>query len=206
MRKFIFAMPLILIAVAIAVYFILIPQIYGETISVIDWLMADSKKIIGMLSKGNVSLPQMRGIFMLEIFWWIWSALFVTSLFFVGKRLQNPEEKFVDNAALIKNEPYIAVQNVLDVLRQYPTTDKLEEVINSVKKLADRLAIESSFGQGDSNIIDCEKNIATLLNSLSNFAENFQVGDSAENAEKIMEVVKNVNSLLSLRTNLEKRR
>ena len=103
MRKFIFAMPLILIAVAIAVYFILIPQIYGETISVIDWLMADSKKIIGMLSKGNFGLPQMRGILALEIFWWIWLALFVASLFFVGKRLQNPEEKFVDNAALIKN-------------------------------------------------------------------------------------------------------
>ena len=206
MGKFIFAMPLILIAVAIAVYFILIPQIYGETISVIDWLMADSKKIIGMLSKGNFGLPQMRGILALEIFWWIWLALFVASLFFVGKRLQNPEEKFVDNAALIKNEPYVAVQNVLDVLRQYPTTDKLEEVINSVKKLADRLAVESSFGRGDSNITDCEKNIATLLNSLSTFAENFQVGDSAENAEKIMDVVKNLNSLLSLRTNLEKRR
>ena len=203
MGKFIFAMPLILIAVAIAVYFILIPQIYGETISVIDWLMADSKKIIGMLSKGNFGLPQMRGILALEIFWWIWLALFVASLFFVGKRLQNPEEKFVDNAALIKNEPYVAVQNVLDVLRQYPTTDKLEEVINSVKKLADRLAVESSFGRGDSNITDCEKNIATLL---STFAENFQVGDSAENAEKIMDVVKNLNSLLSLRTNLEKRR
>ena len=93
-----------------------------------------------------------------------------------------------------------------DVLRQYPTTDKLEEVINSVKKLADRLAVESSFGRGDSNITDCEKNIATLLNSLSTFAENFQVGDSAENAEKIMDVVKNLNSLLSLRTNMEKRR
>ena len=206
MGKLIFAMPILLVLVAIGVYYILIPQIYGETISVIDWLLADSTKIMSMLRVGNLNLPKLRGIFALEIFWWIWSALFVTSLFFVGKRLQNPEKKFSDNAVLIKKEPYIMVQTSLDILRQYPTTDKLEEAINSVKKLAERLAIESDFGHGDSNIIDCEKNIATLLNSLSTFAKNFRIGDSAENAEKIAEIVKNLNSLLSLRSNLEKRR
>lgn len=206
MGKFIFAMPILLVLVAIGVYFILIPQIYGETISVVDCLLADIKKITSVLRSGNMMMPKFRGIFVLEIFWWIWSALFIASLFFVGKRLQNPDEKFADNAVMIKNEPYIAVQTVLDILKQNPKQEHLEEVIFAVKKLSDRLAIESDFGRGDSNVTDCENNIATLLNSLSTFAENFQAGDPSENAEKIMEVVKNLNSLLSLRSNLEKRR
>ena len=206
MGRFIFATPILLVLVAIAVYFILIPQIYGETISVVDCLLADSKNIGGMLRSGSIGMPKIRGIFLLEIFWWVWSALFVLSLFFVGKRLQNPAENFADNATMIKKEPYIAVQNALDILKQNPKQEHLEEVIIAVKKLSDRLANESDFGRGDSNVTDCENNIATLLNSLSTFAENFQSGDSEENAEKIMEVVKNLNSLLSLRSNLEKRR
>ena len=206
MGRFIFATPILLVLVAIAFYFILIPQIYGETISVVDCLLTDSQKIAGMLRSGSIGMPKIRGIFLLEIFWWVWSALFVLSLFFVGKRLQNPAENFADNATMIKKEPYIAVQNALDILKQNPKQEHLEEVIIAVKKLSDRLANESDFGRGDSNVTDCENNIATLLNSLSTFAENFQSGDSEENAEKIMEVVKNLNSLLSLRSNLEKRR
>lgn len=71
-------------------------------------------------------MPKVRGIMALEIFWCIWSALFVASLFFVGKHLQNFEEKFSEDAVIIKNDPYLAMQDVLDALRTTENSDELK--------------------------------------------------------------------------------
>lgn len=206
MGKFIFVTPILLVLLAVVVYFVFIPQVYGETVSIVDWLLTDSQKILSMLRKGSLEMPRIREIVALEIFWWVWLALFVASLFFVGKRLQNPEKIFSSTAILKNHEPHVLVQNSLSILRQYSATDELEEVIGFVKKLSDRLANESDFGRGNPDVIDCENDIANLISLLSFSAKSFQTGDSGDNAKEILKIVKSINSLLASRSNLEKHR
>lgn len=202
----IFLTPIILVAAAISVYFVLIPKIYGDAVPFADWFLSDSAKIINSMHGGGKSLPSVGGIVALEIFWRVWFVLFVTSLFFVGKRLHNPEKKFSEDAVMIKNDPYLAVQDALDRLQRNDISDELDEVIDSVKKLSDKLYYESDFGLGDSNVTDCENEIAKLLKSLVSSAKNLKDGNFEENLKNLKALIDSVNSLLNVRANLEKRR
>lgn len=206
MGRFIFLIPVILIVIAISFYFIFLPKIYGDTIPITDYFFADSAKIISSLHTGSKSLPLVDRIVALEIFWRVWIVLFITSLFFVGKRLHNPPKEFSQYAIMIKNDPYLASQDALDRLQMKAISHELVEVIDSVKKLSNKLYYESDFGLGDSNVTDCENEIAKSLKSLVTTAKNLQDGNFEENLKRIEELINSVNSLLSIRANLEKRR
>lgn len=206
MGKWIFFVPVLLIIAAVAVYFVLIPKIYGETIPIVDWFIADSTQITKSLNAGNVSLPKIRGIVVLEIFWWIWSILFVTSLFFVGKRLQNPDEAFSEYAVMVGDDPYLTVHDALIMLNRHSSSEELNEVSRSLKKLSERLQQESDFGRGNPDVINCENEIAELLKQLVLLAKNFQVDNSGENIRTAVTLIERINSLLSVRADLEKKR
>ncbi|MGN0422613.1 MAG: serine/threonine protein kinase, partial [Lachnospiraceae bacterium] len=110
MNKFVFIIPVIILLVGIAAYFIVVPNIYGRVVSFVDWLFTDPQNIIDTLRDPNAVLPQVNSIIGMRIFWWIWLAGLITSLFFVGKQLQAKPEPNAANAILTKKEPYLMIQ------------------------------------------------------------------------------------------------
>lgn len=207
-NKFVFFIPVIILLVGIAAYFIVIPNIYGKVVSFIDWLFTDPENIINTLRDPNAVLPKTNIIIGIRIFWWVWLASLISSLFFVGKQLQAKPEPNAANAILTKEEPYLMIQDVTSALKQLKTrrsSRQLDSLIYSVKKLEEKLSVESDFGYGKSPVITCENNIARQIQFLLDTVPCIENGDFEENLKAMNTAVMNINSLLRKRIELKKR-
>lgn len=205
MNKFVFVIPVIILLVGVIAYFIVIPNIYGRVVSFVDWLFTDPQNIIDTLRDPNAVLPQVNSIIGIRIFWWVWLAGLITSLFFVGKQLQAKPEPNAANAILTKKEPYLMIQDVTDALKQLKArrnSKQLDSLIYSVKKLEEKLSVESDFGYGKSSVINCENNIARQIQFLLDTAPCIENGNFEENLKAMNTAVMNINSLLRRRIEL----
>lgn len=208
MNKFVFVIPVIILLVGAIAYFVVIPNIYGRVVSFVDWLFTDPQNIIDTLRDPNAVLPQVNSIIGIRIFWWVWLAGLITSLFFVGKQLQAKPEPNAANAILTKKEPYLMIQDVTDALKQLKArrnSKQLDSLIYSVKKLEEKLSVESDFGYGKSSVINCENNIAKQIQFLLDTVPCIENGNFEENLQAMNTAVMNINSLLRRRIELKKR-
>ncbi len=208
MNKFVFFIPVIILLIGIAAYFIVVPNIYGKVVSFADWLFTDPQNIINTLRDPNAVLPQVNNIIKMRIFWWVWLAGLITSLFFVGKQLQAKPEPNAANAILTKKEPYLMIQDVTDALKLLKArrnSKQLDSLMYAVKKLEEKLSVESDFGYGKSAVINCENNIARQIQFLLDTVPCIENGDFEENIKAMNTAVMNINSLLRKRIELKKK-
>ena len=208
MGKFVFAIPVVILLIGIIAFFIVVPSIYGKVISFVDWIFTDHQNIIDTLRDSNAVLPKVYGIIGIRIFWWVWLAGLITSLFFVGKQLHAKPEPNAVNAILTKKEPYLMIQDVNDALKQLKTrtsSKQLDSLLYAVKQLEEKLSVESDFGYGKGAIINCENNIARQLQFLIDTIPVIENGDFEENLKAMNTAIMNINSLLRRRIELRKR-
>ncbi|WP_279155528.1 serine/threonine-protein kinase [Thomasclavelia cocleata] len=208
MNKFVFFIPVIILLVGVVAYFIVIPNIYGKVIWFVDWSFTDLENIINTLCAPNAVLPKVNSIISMRIFWWVWLAGLISSLFFVGKQLQAKPKSNATNAILTKKEPYLMIQDVTDALKQLKTrrsSHQLDSLIYSMKKLEEKLSVESDFGYEKSAVINCENNIARQIQFLLDTVFCVENGDFEENLKAINTTVMNINSLLRRRIELKKK-
>lgn len=100
------------------------------------------------------------------------------------------------------------IQNVTNQLKQLKiqrSSQQLDSLIYSIKKLEEKLSVESDFGYGESTVIDCENNIAKQIEFLLDNVSGIENGDFEENIKKMNVCVMNINSLLCRRSELKKR-
>ena len=206
--KVIFAAPIILLLMGAIAYFIIIPSIYGQVVSFIDWLVSDPENIIETLRDPNAAFGKANYIIAIRIFWYIWLAGFIASLYFVGRQFQKKPEPNAVDALLVKKEPYLMVQDIAAGLKEVALTNKdveLKKFISSVKRLEERLSIESDFGYGKSSVINCENEIARQLQYILESVPYITSGDMSANIMELNKALTNINSLLRKRTELKKR-
>lgn len=142
-----------------------------------------------------------------RIFWCCWFVVFTISLFFVGKQFQMVSEPDSKNAILVKKEPYFLVCDIFDSLELLKVSNK-EEIKSlkiSMKKLKERLSIESDFGYGDSTVIDCENIIAQKLDTLKMMANSLDEENLESEVEAMNHNIKSINLLLKKRVELKKK-
>lgn len=207
MNKFVFFVPVVILLVGIAAYFIVFPNMCGKVVSFVDWLFIDPENIINTLRDPNTVFPKGNSIIGMRIFWWVWLASLISSLFFVGKQLHAKPEPNATNAILTKKEPYLMIQDVTAALKQLKNrrnSYQLDSLVYSVKKLEEKLSVESDFGYGKNAVINCENNIARQIEFLLDTVPCVENGDFEENLEAMNTAVMNINSLLRKRTELKK--
>lgn len=208
MGKFVFAIPVGILLIGIIAFFIVVPNIYGKAVSFVDWIFTDPQNIIDTLRDSNAVLPKAYSIIGIRIFWWVWLAGWITSLFFVGKKLHAKPEPNATNALLTKKEPYLMIQDVNDALKQLKTqtsSKQLDSLLYAVKRLEEKLSVESDFGYGKGAVINCENNIARQLQFLIDTIPIVKNGDFEENLKAMNTAIMNINSLLRRRIELKKR-
>lgn len=206
--KGIYIAPILILFIGIIAYFIVIPKIYGNVVSFVDWLIADPQNIIDTLRDPNAVLPKVHGIIGIRIFWYVWLAAFITSLFFVGRQLQKKPEPNATNALLIKKEPYLLVQDIMAELKKTKlriSNKELDAFIYSIKRLEEKFSVESDFGYGKEAVIRCENNIAKQLQFLLEAVPCLDEDNLIDSLSTLKEAVSNVESLLRRRTELKKR-
>lgn len=209
LNKFVFFIPVIILLVGVIAYFIVVPNLYGRVVSFVDWLFTDPQNIISTLRDPNAVLQQVNSIIGMRIFWWVWLTGLITSLFFVGKQLQSKPEPSAPNAILTKKEPYLMIQDVIETLKQVKThtsSQQLDSLIYAIKRLEEKLSVESDFGYGKNTVISCENNIARQIQFLVDTARCVENGDFEENLKAMNVAIMNINSLLRRRIELKKRR
>lgn len=74
-----------------------------------------------------------------------------------------------------------------------------------MKKLKERLSIESDFGYGDSTVIDCENSIAQKLDTLKMVANSLDEENLESKVETMNHNIKSINLLLKKRVELKKK-
>ncbi len=208
MGKFVFAIPVVIFLIGVIAFFIVVSSIYGKVVSFVDWIFTDPQNIIDTLRDSNAVLPKVYSIIGIRIFWWVWLAGLITSLFFVGKQLHSKPEPNATNAILTKKEPYLMIQDVNDALKQLKTrtsSKQLDSLLYAVKRLEEKLSIESDFGYGKGAVINCENNIARQLQFLIDTIPVVENGDFEENLKAMNTAIMNINSLLRRRIELKKR-
>jgi len=206
--KFVFFVPVIFLLVGLAAYFIIIPKIYGQVISFVDWMFESPQDIINTLRDPNEILRKAHLIVGLRIFWYVWLAGFIASLFFAGRQLNRKPEPTAAGALLVKREPYLLACDVLDGLKHVQARvgqEKIAPLQYAVKCLAEKLSVESDFGCGNAGVTVCENNIAKQLQFLSELVPNVDKGSAEENIESMMLCVNNINAQLRRRTELKKK-
>lgn len=206
MNKVVFGIPVVILLIGLTAYFAIIPNIYGKMVP-IDWIFTDPQNIIDILRDPNAVLPENHSMIGIRIFGQIWLAGFTASLFFLGKQLHTKPAPDTANAILIKREPYFMIQDIKDALKQVKqqrSNKELDALINAVKRLEEKLSVESDFGYGKGSVINCENNIAKQLQFLLDAAPNIEAGDFDENVRTLNTAVTNVNSLLRRRIELKR--
>ncbi len=208
MSKAVFAAPIILLLIALVAYFIVIPNIYGQVVSFVDWLASDPQNIIDTLRDPNAAFSKTNYIILIRAFWYVWLAGFIASLFFVGKQFQKKPEPNATNAILVKKEAYLLVQDISEALKLEYQKNKSKDIntlLTSVKRLEEKLSVESDFGYGKNNVINCENMIARQLQYLSESVPYISTGNVSENIAEMNKAVLNINSLLRKRIELKKK-
>ena len=208
MKRFVFALPVIIFLVGVIVYFIDVPKVDGQVVSLIDWLFTDPQNIISALRDPGIVMPQINDIVSLRVFWRVWVSGLIVSLFFVGRQLQANPEPTASNAILNKKEPYLMMLDAsctLNQLKLYKNSKQLDAVVYAVKVLAEKLSVESDFGYGSNDVISCENSIAKQIQFLTETVSCIENGDLDINLDAVNMAVMNINYLLYRRTELKKR-
>ena len=219
----VFITPIIITVLGICTFFVVIPNIYGKTISFADWLFSSPQNIINTLNDSNAVLTKVGSIIGMKVVWWCWLLTFGGSLFMLGRKLQ-AKPKINTNASLHSKEPYFMISDIIHdidyMLNFINRTKDADSLRNNLKRLEEKLYIESDFGCGKNDVIECENQIRKQIECIQKEVKYInikinQVEDkyveqlrNAGFSKEIMEMnmgVKNIDALLRKRTELKKR-
>lgn len=206
--KAVYALPIVMMLIGVIAYFVIIPSIYGQVISFIDWLVSDPQNIIYTLQDPDFAIGKTNYLIAIKAFWYVWTAGFIASLYFVGRQLQKKPEQNALNAILVKKEPYLLAQDIVAEIKKVELgkdNKEFKQFGESVKRLEERLSVESDFGIGKPSVIKCENEIAKQLQYILENVPNITSGDVYANTNELSKAVTNINSLMRKRIELKRK-
>ena len=204
----IYAIPFVIALVGVIAYFVVIPNIYGDIISFVKSLFYSPQKIIDSINDPSGIINYAKSLIGIKFFWWIWLAFLSISLFFVGKQLHTRKEPDFEKSILVKNEPYLITQEILDILKRVERRRKdriLDKLIYDVNCLEEQFSVETDFGYGSDVVKKCENDIANNLQFLLDAAKKVETGDINKNVDNLTDILMNIKMLMRRRRELKKK-
>lgn len=205
--KLIFLLPVVILLTGIVICMVLYSIDNEKMLSFIYYLYADLKYIFSGGQVSNIKLPENNSTIGARLLCWLWIASFIISLFIVSKRLHRGFHFFATDAILKKREPYLMIENINRTLRKINmeiNNSKLDSFISKVNTIKEKLSVESDFGVGIQEVIDCENEIARQLQVLSTTIQNIKVNNIEESINVLNILIADINSLLQQRTELKR--
>lgn len=165
-KLLVFGMPPILLLMYIGFYMLLIPVLYGETLSFFDWIFADVNHIVELLQDANNILVPVYVIVLLVILQYVILGAFLTSMFFLAKELHSPKVKIIEAVKYTGKMPQMMLENVLLALKNNSATFG-RNVIDDLKLVVESMKYSKSFGISNaSNVVALENEICQLIDEL----------------------------------------
>ena len=202
-RWLLYLAPVLIVAQWIFAYLVLIPVIYNMGIDFIEWF-TPAKFIEALKDSRNVMYP-LLSIIVLRLYNWLTLAGLITSLFFIGRSIQNKKPEQNLNARLQGNEAYILSMSMLEEIKLVQGLDTAR-ALQAVKLLNERLRTESAFGEGSNAVASCENEIAANLDKIQRAIPGLRDTDSLEDANESIEILcQRSMAKLKIRIELKKR-
>lgn len=206
-KIFIFLLPIIILFIGLISFSIIISNIGIEKNILIDLLSFNLHNIEDEINHPEIFLSKSNIMIKLQIFRNIWVISFSISLFFACKQL-HPKPMYSTNAIFTKKKLHLMVQNIHDTLKQLKvpqnSTATLDELVYAVKCLEEKMSVESNFGYGNNEVIDCENDIGKQIELLLEAIPNIESDTSSKNINELKMIVCNINILLQKRIELKK--
>ena len=200
-----YLVPVLIAIIYIVTYLIIIPNSYEKAVSLIEWLFTNPMEIAESLKDPYTLLTPIYKVYALKIFNWILVAGFIASLYFIGRTIHFKKPETNPNAVLTENMPYLRSIEMLEEVKQIQNMYS-KQVIPFVKRLNERLKNESSFGIGNNNVINCENEIASMLDIIESNISALQNEKTAAVASRnISACCKKIDTKLKLRIELKKK-
>lgn len=193
-KLLVFGMPPILLVMYIGFYMLLIPALYGETLSFFDWLFADVNHIVELLQDANNILVPVYVIVLLVILQYVILGAFLTSMFFFAKEFHSPKVKINEAVKYTGKMPQMILENILMALKNNSAAFG-RNVIDDLKLVVESMKYSKAFGfSNDSNIVALENEICQLIDELQ--AElTSESDDTVKRVSNYIMVLKQKNTL-----------
>lgn len=165
-KLFIFGMPLIFLAMYIAFYVLLIPALYGRSLSFFDWLFANVKHLEKMLSDINNILVPAYVIVLLVILQYVLLAAFIASLLIMLKELHNPKIVVDESVKYTGKMPQQLLENIAKTLKENSSVCD-RNTLGELTIVVESLKYSKEFGiSNNAEITVLEKEICQLIDDL----------------------------------------
>ena len=208
MKKIAFILPFALVLVAIITLCVLIPNLYGKTISLIDWLFSGPQNIIDTLRDSGAVLPKVGSIILLKFAAGFWLVGFIASLILLSRVLHDKPVTVADNAILKDKEASEKMTDIyhsLQFLKQKNKSSEFQKIEKKARQLKEKLASETKFGRGNSSVIKCENDIANQMQYLVELIADIEKGNVERSLPGVQSALTNLDNLLAKRTELQKK-
>jgi len=193
-KLLVFGMPPILLLMYIGFYMLLIPALYGETLSFFDWLFADVNHIVELLQDANNILVPVYVIVLLVILQYVILGAFLTSMFFLAKELHSPKVKINEAVKYTGKMPQMMLENVLMALKNNSSVFG-RNVIDDLKLVVESMKYSKAFGfSNDSNVVELENEICQLIDELQAELAS-ESDDTVKRVSNYIMVLKQKNTL-----------
>lgn len=202
--QFYFVIPIILLLVGVGAYFIIIPELYGKGVSLIECLVYAPVKIINDLRTPSIVFSNINYLIGITLFWWLWLASFITSLFFLGKQLQNKKGDKVGTVCFKRIEICAILQEVYLKLKDETSIDRsiLRKLLIDIKSLEEYIAAEKEFGYGGEAITKQELLIIDSVNCINQLVNAVNLRSGTADLVVLDNEMKKLKNLLLVRSRL----
>lgn len=132
---------------------------------------------------------------------------FVISLFFVGKHIQERRPDVNPVSILKGKQAYfivLEISSILESLEGNEENTELKYTREKVKRLEERLKVETEFGYGNRSVIHLENNISTHLIDMKKLVSNLEADGEVPISELGNYTLK-INELLHRRMEMKRR-
>lgn len=200
-----FVLPIVIFTIYVILYLIIIPDIYGNEISLEKWLFNNPEIIVEVFQNKNTEVIPIYKIWALKIFVYLLWMGFIASLFNLGRTIQNKKPEYNVNAALRDKDAYLKAMKIYEEVKGTNCREANAAKIE-VRNVMEHLYNESAFGVGNDSVIACEHDIACYLNEIE---DNIQALYDDKNAKQAGDVVvancKKIQAKLRIRTEMKKK-
>lgn len=202
----IYLAPVLIAAVYIILYIFVLPNfVFNKSVSIIEWLFTNPDKIIDALKEPSTYFNPIYFVIGIKILGWLLVGGFITSLFFVGRTIQNKKPKISLDAKLIGNEAYVMALGLFEQIKGVTNQD-VSRAQNAMKSVCERLRNESDFGSGSSATINCENEIADCLKAIEGNVVGLYNENTLEGTTDNIEMLcQKILSKLKVRIELKKK-
>lgn len=202
--QFYFVIPIILLLIGVGAYFIIMPELYGKGVSLIECFIYAPVRIINALRTPSVVFSNINYLIGITLFWWLWLASFITSLFFLGKQLQNKKSNRVSTIGIKKMEICVMLQEAYLNLKKKSSIDKsiLRKLVIDLKSLEEYIAAEKEFGYGGEAITKQELLIIDSVNYINNLVNIGNMRNGTTDLVALDNEMKKLKNLLLVRSRL----